>query len=57
MKIGAYDYIQKPFDPEELVLVTQKAVSQYQLIKKNREMAAAIVTLQPHDVIGNSAAM
>ncbi len=57
MKIGAYDYIQKPFSPEELVLVTQKAVNHYSLIQKNREMAAAIVTLQSNDVIGNSAAM
>ena len=57
MKIGAYDYIQKPFDPEELVLVTKKAVDHFTLIKKSREMAAAIVTLQAHDMIGTSAAM
>ena len=57
MKTGAYDYIQKPFDPEELVLVTQKAVNHYLLIKKNRELAAVIVTLQANDVIGNSTAM
>lgn len=57
MKIGAYDYIQKPFDPEELVLVTQKALKHYSLIKKNREMAATIATLQDSDLIGSSSAM
>ncbi|MBU0675900.1 MAG: sigma-54 dependent transcriptional regulator [Proteobacteria bacterium] len=57
MKIGAYDYIQKPFDPEELFLVTQKAIDHFRLIKKNREMAAAIVTMQASDVIGSSQAM
>jgi len=57
MKIGAYDYIQKPFDPEELVLATRKAVDHYTLIKKNHEMAAAIVTLQAKEFIGSSSAM
>lgn len=57
MKIGAYDYIQKPFDPEELFLVTKKAIDHFRLIKKNREMAAAIVTMQASDVIGSSQAM
>ncbi|MFO7605091.1 MAG: sigma-54 dependent transcriptional regulator [Desulfurivibrionaceae bacterium] len=57
MKIGAYDYIQKPFDPEELFLVTRKAVKHYGLIEKNRELAAAVVTLRAHDFIGKSAAM
>jgi len=57
MKIGAYDYIQKPFDPEELSLVTGKAVRHYRLIRENRELAAAIVTLRTKDFIGESKAM
>jgi DNA-binding NtrC family response regulator len=57
MKIGAYDYIQKPFDPEELSLVTKKTVKHYRLIRENRELAAAIVTLQTNDCVGESKIM
>ncbi len=57
MKIGAYDYIEKPFDPAELSLVAHKAIAHYTLVKKNREMAATIVTLQSNDFIGSSPAI
>jgi len=35
MKIGAYDYLVKPFDPEELSLMMVKIVAQQQLIREN----------------------
>ncbi len=57
MKIGAYDYIQKPFDPDELVLVVNKALEHYRLVCKNRELTAAIVTLGKNDLIGESRPM
>jgi sigma-B regulation protein RsbU (phosphoserine phosphatase) len=34
MRKGAYHYLTKPFDPEELKLVVQKALEQYDLRKK-----------------------
>lgn len=34
MKKGAYHYLTKPFDPEELKLVVEKALAQYDLRKK-----------------------
>ncbi len=35
MKIGAYDYLVKPFDPEELSLMIQKIVGQQALLREN----------------------
>jgi DNA-binding NtrC family response regulator len=35
MKIGAYDYLVKPFDPEELSLMIQKIVTQQALLREN----------------------
>jgi two-component system response regulator AtoC len=36
MKAGAYDYLQKPFKPEELVLVLRKAEERESLRRENR---------------------
>ena len=57
IKAGAHDYIQKPFDPEELVLAVQKAVEHYGLIKKNRELTAKLAAIQADELIGSSAEM
>ncbi len=35
MKLGAFDYLVKPFDPEELSLMIQKIVSQQTLVRQN----------------------
>ena len=35
MKSGAYDYLVKPFDPEELSLMMEKIVAQQQLVREN----------------------
>ncbi|MCX6539330.1 MAG: sigma-54 dependent transcriptional regulator [Acidobacteria bacterium] len=35
MKMGAYDYLVKPFDPEELSLMMVKIVAQQQLVREN----------------------
>ena len=35
MKLGAYDYLVKPFDPEELSLMIQKIVTQQALVREN----------------------
>ncbi len=35
MKIGAYDYLVKPFDPEELSLMISKIVAQQSLVREN----------------------
>ena len=57
MKAGAHDYIQKPFDPEELVFAVKKAVEHFALIKKNRELTEQLATIRSDELIGSSKAM
>jgi DNA-binding NtrC family response regulator len=42
MKGGAYDYLVKPFDPEELSLMMQKIVSQQTLVRENAVLRQAL---------------
>lgn len=38
LKLGAYDYICKPFDLEEIKIVVKKAVERHRLLRKSRMM-------------------
>jgi DNA-binding NtrC family response regulator len=42
MKAGAYDYLVKPFDPEELSIMMQKIVSQQSLVRENTVLRQAL---------------
>jgi DNA-binding NtrC family response regulator len=42
MKAGAYDYLVKPFDPEELSIMMQKIVSQQTLVRENTVLRQAL---------------
>jgi two-component system, NtrC family, response regulator AtoC len=42
MKAGAYDYLVKPFDPEELSLMMQKIVAQQTLVRENVVLRQAL---------------
>jgi len=42
MKLGAYDYLMKPFDPEELSLMMQKIVAQQSLVRENAVLRQAL---------------
>ena len=58
MKLGAYDYIQKPFDGEEIKLLVERTLEHNRLIKENatlRSMAEA--SLAPRPLIGDGEAM
>jgi two-component system response regulator HydG len=58
MRIGAYDYIQKPFTEEELLVKVQKAVEKRQLAGEMVVMAAAFRERYRFDnIIGRSAAI
>jgi DNA-binding NtrC family response regulator len=42
MKLGAFDYLVKPFDPEELSMMMQKIVSQQVLVRENTVLRQAL---------------
>jgi DNA-binding NtrC family response regulator len=58
MKIGAYDYLVKPFDPEELSLMMVKIVAQQHLVRENVVLRKALKRdYHFRDLISKSAAM
>lgn len=58
MQKGAYNYILKPFDNEELVLYANKALTMYRVVKENRRLRSAVESrFSFHNIIGKSKAM
>lgn len=56
MKIGAYDYIPKPFTKDELLIVVNKAVEKLELIRENRSLRQElkIYAVPPGGMVGKS---
>jgi len=42
MKLGAFDYLPKPFDPDELKLVVKRALERRQLLQENVELRSEV---------------
>ncbi len=57
MKLGAYDYIQKPFDPERLMLIIKKAVDYRRLARENLRLSSQLETCMAEELIGTSPGM
>jgi len=58
MKLGAYDYLMKPFDPEELSLMMQKIVGQQSLVRENAVLRQALEKQHTfRDLVSRSPAM
>jgi DNA-binding NtrC family response regulator len=58
MKLGAYDYLVKPFDPEELSVLARRITEQQALVHENQELRAALKREYGfHDLISKSPAM
>jgi DNA-binding NtrC family response regulator len=58
MKLGAYDYLQKPFPLKDLESVASKAFDRRRLRKENTQLRALIERSRPaHDMVGRSPAM
>ena len=53
IKRGAYDYIEKPFKADRLMLICERALEAYKLKRENRELRER--THQSTEMIGNSA--
>jgi len=56
MKLGALDYLPKPFTPDELRAIVRQAVAQREIRLQNRKLQQQIVKGTPlsHQLIGNS---
>jgi two-component system response regulator AtoC len=50
---GAYDYVQKPFKPEEIVFVLRKAEERERLVRENRRLRTAAAP-PPERILGES---
>jgi DNA-binding NtrC family response regulator len=58
IKLGASDYIVKPFDPEELSLLIQKIVAQQAVVRENVMLRKALRrSFEFHDIVSVSPAM
>ena len=58
MKLGAFDYLPKPFDPDELKLVVQRAFERRQLQKENLDLQSEDnSTYHFENIIGSSPQM
>src|SRR5512133_3813362 len=53
MKAGAYDYLSKPFKPDDVVLLLRKAEERQRLARENRRLRAELAAgYHPEDVVG-----
>jgi two-component system response regulator PilR (NtrC family) len=59
MKLGAYDYVLKPFKVDELRLVVEKALEHRALVQENRVLRHRVgrPRLAPLEILGRSAAI
>ena len=58
LKNGAYDYVTKPLDPDEIAHLVKKAISHRQAEQENIRLREAVSEVaRPEDLIGQSAAM
>ncbi len=58
MKAGAFDYLKKPFDPDELELVVGRAVEHMRLRRENAELRSALDgAFSVQGIVGRSSAM
>ncbi len=58
MKLGAYDYLQKPFEPDEALMIVRRAVERRQLRAQARDLQAALSVAHRLDsIVAESSAM
>ncbi|HWE03145.1 MAG TPA: sigma-54 dependent transcriptional regulator [Tepidisphaeraceae bacterium] len=57
MKLGAYDYIQKPFDGEEIKLLIDRTLEHSRLIRENQALRTMTEQSVPRPMIGSGALM
>ncbi|MCH2108356.1 MAG: sigma-54 dependent transcriptional regulator [Polyangiaceae bacterium] len=56
MKLGAYDFLAKPFDKKELLAIISKAFEKYSLLAENRSLRS-LVKNEHRDLVARSSTM
>lgn len=57
VKLGAYDYLSKPFDADELLLAVEKALEKRGLKKEVLALKSELSASERHEMVGRSAAL
>ncbi len=53
-KKGAYDYVQKPFEPDDLLLTVQRAMEHARLRRENRRLRQQVEGCRGEELVGES---
>ncbi len=54
LKRGAFDYIQKPFEGDEMVMTIKRAVAHHELVKENRALKQNEAAVSTREMVGRS---
>lgn len=57
MRKDAYDYIQKPFEPDDFLLVVGRAIRHVRLLRENKRLREQVAGLGFTELVGESRAM
>jgi len=57
MKLGAYDYIQKPFDGDEIRMLVERTLEHSRLVRENQALRSIAEAAAPRPLVGSSDAM
>jgi len=57
MRLGAFDYVQKPFESDEILVVVERAAEHAKLIAENQAFRANAEAVPPKVLVGESDAM
>jgi len=57
MQKNAYDYIQKPFEPDDFLMVIRRALDHIRLLRENRRLKEQVAGIGFEELVGDSKAM
>ncbi len=57
MRLGAFDYVQKPFESDEILMVVERALEHGKLVSENQAFRANAQAIPPKVLIGESDSM